>query len=117
MSTSHKQPCENKAACENKQQGENKAADEKGASLAKYSRKVLTSIPSTISPESIKLTKLPDGYKLSASYNESKKDERGSIESSLMYQTEERYGVKVKDVKGGFNSEGVYEVNIDFESE
>jgi hypothetical protein len=94
-----------------------KDAGEKETAVAKYSRKILTSIPSAIPPESIKLTKLPDGYKLSASHNESKKDEEGSAESLFIYETEEHYGASVKDIKGGFNSEGVYEVNIGFESE
>lgn len=91
--------------------------DSNEKAIARYSRKILTSIPSTAPQDSIKLTRLSDGYKLSASHSSSKKGERGSIESSFSYETEEHYGVGVKDIKGGFNSNGVYEVNINFESE
>lgn len=94
-----------------------KESSEKETAVARYSRKVLTSIPSTVPQESIKLTRLPDGYKLTASHTNSKKGERGSIETSFAYDTEEHYGVGVKDIRGGFNDSGVYEININFENE
>lgn len=77
-------------------------------------KKIVTSIPSTIPAEKIKLEKLPDGYKLKVNHKVETKDERGSVENSFMYETEEHYGVKVKDVNGRFTKEGFYEVSIDF---
>ncbi len=95
---------------------ENKPKDKKESSkeLAKINKKILTSIPLAIPHEKIKLEKLPDGYKLKVNHKSQTEDEKGSIESSFVYETEEHYGMEVKDVKGKFNENGFYEVSIDF---
>lgn len=90
---------------------------DKKKGLACVNKKILTSIPTRIPTEKIHLEKLHDGYRLKVKHNEENKDERGSVESSFMYETEEHYGVEVKDIRGHFNKEGFYEVSIDFKQE
>lgn len=90
------------------------ATNSESKDIVSVSKKILTSIPSSIPSEKIKLTKLPDGYSLKVNHKSQTKDSRGSIESSFMYETEEHYGVKVKDVEGHFNDHGFYQVDIRF---
>ena len=56
--------------------------------IVSISKKILTSIPSSIPAEKINLNKLPDGYSLKVNHKAETKDSRGSIESSFRYFVE-----------------------------
>lgn len=91
---------------------------EKGSKgLAKVSRTITIAIPESLDKDMIKLIKLEDGYRVHASHKQSKRDNKETIESSLVYETEEHYGIPVKEVTGDFNSSGAYEVKIVFDQE
>ncbi|KAM0680228.1 hypothetical protein GINT2_001613 [Glugoides intestinalis] len=94
---------------------EQKGKDNKG--LAKSSRKIVIQIPESLSKDMIKLIKLEDGYRVHAAHKQSKKDNKETIETSLVYESEEHYGIPVKEVTGDFNEDGSYEVNIVFDQE
>lgn len=83
---------------------------------AKYDKTdVLASIRRDAYEGGIKLEKLGDGY--SVSYNDhSKKSTDGlTCEHSSSLSIVRRYGRPVKELVGGFNERGEYEVKLSFE--
>lgn len=85
--------------------------------FSQYSRKIFTAIPPYIPVEAIKLLKLPDGYNISVNHKESQKNTNGSYMATFIYEIEEHYGIKVEDLRGGFNAQHLYEIYIKFEDQ
>lgn len=72
-------------------------------------------IEKPVPEDKIKLTKLGDGYSLEVNHNESGVKDGVKFESQSFTSVSQRFGRNVKDVKGSYNKDGVYELNVDFE--
>ncbi|KAI4292188.1 hypothetical protein PAPHI01_1462 [Pancytospora philotis] len=83
--------------------------------LSKKSEKIVyEDIPMNIPEAAVKLDKLADGFKLSIIHTESSHKEGVKSEYCYKYAYMQRLGRPVRDVTGGFNSAGKYEVDIEY---
>ncbi|OQS54166.1 hypothetical protein EHP00_2240 [Ecytonucleospora hepatopenaei] len=76
---------------------------------------VETSLTTKIPEDEIVLKELEDGFSLEVKHSHTAKSKNSWYESAFTYKKEEHYERKVKQVEGHFNSEGNYEVKVEFE--
>ena len=80
------------------------------------SKTVKLQVPADISEDNIELKKFNDGYSVKVMQKTTVKEGDMRSESSFLYQSEEHLGKNVKNVTGHLNTNGIYEIKIEFEN-
>lgn len=77
-------------------------------------RAVFPEITKDIPESEIALRPVKDGYTISVSHTDNTDKDGIRSVSSYTYSFERHFGREIKDVKGGFNSSGQYEVTFHY---
>lgn len=72
-------------------------------------------ITKDVPEENITITKLPKGFTITAEHNTSETNDDGWSKSSHVFSATQSFGRAVKNATGGFNKDGKYEVNVEFD--